>query len=255
MIRRAVLAALALVACGGGRARRTEVVVFAAASLRDVFTQLGEDFEREHPETDVVFHFAGTQELRTQLEHGAGADVFASADRRHMDALVEAGRVAAPIVFARNVPVVIVAPHAAETVRTFADLPHARHLVLGAPDVPIGRYAEAILERARDRFGADFPARVDARVVSREANVRQVATKVRLGEADAAIVYRSDAAGMPGVAVVAIPDDVNVAAEYPIAVLTDAAHPRLATAWIEHVRSPAGRRALEAAGFAAPDEE
>ncbi|MBI4954999.1 MAG: molybdate ABC transporter substrate-binding protein [Myxococcales bacterium] len=231
-----------------------ELVVFAAASLREVFTAMGRDFERAHPGVKVTFHFAGTQGLRTQLEHGAAADVFASADQRHMDELVAASRASAPVVLARNEPVLVVATEAAGQIHGLADLPSATRLVVGSPEVPIGRYTQQILERAAARFGADFRARVEARIVSRELNVRQVLAKVSLGEAEAGFVYRTDVrAAEDRVSLVAIPAELNVLAEYPIAVVTGAAHPGLARAWLDLVLSADGARALERAGFLAPE--
>ncbi|MGK3966148.1 molybdate ABC transporter substrate-binding protein [Sorangium sp. So ce118] len=236
--------------------REDRLVVFAAASLRDVFTAMGEDFERAHAGVEVTFNFAGTQELRTQLEQGAAVDVFASADQRHMDELVKSGRAVSPAVFARNEPVIVVARESAGTIRGLADLPAASRIVIGAPEVPIGRYTLEILDRASRSLGADFRARVEARVVSRELNVRQVLAKVRLGEAQAGVVYRTDAraaqaaqAAQDGVSIVAIPPDINVIAEYPIAVVAGAAHPGLARAWVDLVLSEAGQGALQRAGF------
>jgi len=228
-------------------------VVFAAASLREAFTSLGEEFKRAHPGVALTFNFAGTQELRTQIEHGAAADVFASADERHMNELVKAGRATGPVVFARNEPVVVVAKESADELREFSDLPHAARIVVGAPEVPIGRYTEQLLERANAHLGPDFRARVEAKIVSRELNVKQVLTKVRLGEAQAAIVYKSDAkAAEKEVRVVAIPPYMNLIARYPIAVLSAAAHPRLAREWIELVLSRRGQETLARAGFAGP---
>lgn len=254
-----VLAACLVALFGCGRSepspapREDRLVVFAAASLREVFTAMGEDFERAHAGVEVTFNFAGTQELRAQLEHGAAADVLASADQRHMDELVKSGHAVAPVVFARNEPVLVVARESAGTIRGLADLPGAARIVLGAPEVPIGRYALQILDRASASLGADFRARVEAKVVSRELNVRQVLTKVRLGEAQAGVVYRTDAqAAQDGVTVAAIPPEVNVIAEYPIAVVAGAAHPGLARAWVDLVRSEAGQSALRRAGFLAP---
>jgi molybdate transport system substrate-binding protein len=231
-------------------AREDALVVFAAVSLREAFTAIGRDFEHAHPGMKITFNFAGTQELRTQLEHGAAADVFASADQRHMDELLRARRVTDPVVFARNEPVVVVAKAKAAALRTFADLPSARRIVVGAEEVPIGRYTLQILERVAQRLGPDFRARVDARVVSRELNVRQVLAKVSLDEADAGIVYRTDAAtAADKVTVMSIPEDVNVIAEYPIAAVAGAAHPALARAWVALVLSTGGQQALAGAGF------
>lgn len=259
--RHALLGLLATIVGMSGACRRSEpserredkLVVFAAASLRDVFTAMGGDFKRAHPGVELTFNFAGTQELRTQLEHGAAVDVFASADQRHMDDLVGASHAAGPVVFARNEPVVVVSKEGAATVRTFADLPKAAGIVVGAPEVPIGRYTLQLLDRSGATLGPDFRARVEAKVVSRELNVRQVLTKVSLGEAQAGIVYRTDArSAQERVSVVSIPPEVNVIADYPIAVVTGAAHPELARAWIAFVLSPEGQRALAGAGFTAP---
>jgi molybdate transport system substrate-binding protein len=226
-----------------------QLVVFAAASLRDAFTTLSEPWKAAHPGVEVSFNFAGTQELRTQLEQGAPVDVFASADQRHMAELVKAGRATAPVLFARNEPVIVVAKEAAQTIHGLADLPGAARLVIGVPEVPIGRYTLQILDKAAGTLGADFRSKVESKVASRELNVRQVLNKVKLGEADAGFVYRSDAVSTPEVTVVAIPSELNVIAEYPIAVVSDAKHPKLAAAWVEHTRSEAGQRALQAAGF------
>lgn len=253
-----LLAALLLLGVAGcqGRpsaaaaAREPALVVYAAASLRDVFTALGREFELAHPGVAVRFNFAGTQELRTQLEHGAAADVFASADQQHMQELVRAARLASPLVFARNEPVMVVASEAAGVLRELADLPSASRVVVGSAEAPIGRYTLQLLDRAGPSLGADFRARVEAKVVSRELNVRQVLTKVRLGEAEAGIVYRSDARSAgDALSVVEIPADINVLAEYPLAVLTGAAQPRLARAWIDFVLSSESQRALSEAGF------
>lgn len=250
-----LLAAALAVGCSGNEERSApkELVVFAAASLRDAFTALGPDFERAHPGARVTFNFAGTQRLRAQLEHGAPADVFASADPQHMDALLRAGRVERPVFFAQNEPVIVVAEGAPR--RDLGELPSASRLVVGTPEVPIGRYTGLILDRAALRFGSDFRVRVEARVVSRELNVRQVLAKVSLGEADAGIVYRTDVR-RERVRIVDIPAELNVVARYPIAALRAAPHPELARAWIAWVRSDAGQATLARFGFGpAPREE
>ncbi|HET9036726.1 MAG TPA: molybdate ABC transporter substrate-binding protein [Myxococcaceae bacterium] len=233
-----------------GRADGTMVTVFAAASLRDVFGALGSAFERDHPGTKVQFNFAGSQELRTQLEHGAPADVFASADLKHMDAARMAGLVDAPKRFATNSPVIVVPTDNPGKVGSLEDLANVKRLVIGTPEVPIGTYTLQILDRAKARYGPDFPARVQARVVSRELNVRQVLTKVTLGEADAGIVYRTDARSAAGkVRIVEIPVELNVLAEYPIAAVARAPHASLARAWVALVTGPIGQAALEDGGF------
>lgn len=240
----------ALAAPDSGRAGGTTITVFAAASLRDVFTALGTTFEKEHPGVKAQFNFAGSQELRTQIEQGAPADDFASADTKYMDAARKAGLVDAPALLAINAPVIVVPADNPGKVKSLADLPTVKRLVIGSPEVPIGNYTLQILERAKAQLGADFPARVQARVASRELNVRQVLTKVMLGEADAGIVYRTDArSGGDKVRVVEIPAELNVVAEYTIATVARAPHPELARAWVTLVTGPAGQAALEGAGF------
>lgn len=228
------------------------LVVFAASSLREAFTQLGDDFRGAHPGVELTFNFAGSQELRIQLEHGARADVFASADERHLEAL---RNVSAPVRIARNELVLVVSTERAASLTEFSQLPSARRVVLGAPEVPVGRYTQQMLARASKTLGDDFAARVEQQVVSRELNVRQVLNRVSLNEAEAGVVYRTDArfAGSQ-VAVVAIPPEFNVLAEYPMAVVTDAAHPRLAKAWVELVTGPVGLRVLAERGFLPPDK-
>ena len=238
-------AAAVAAAAGAG-----ELVLFEAASLRDAFARLMPRFQSQNAGVKVVVNAAGSQELRAQIEHGAAADVFASADRKHMDALAAQGLVVGPSVFTCNEPVVVVRPALAATIRTLADLTRVDRIVVGAPEVPIGAYTVEILKKAAVKLGADFPKKLDAKVVSRELNVRQVLAKVRLGEADAGVVYRSDAVAAGGpVAVVAIPPELNVIAEYPIALLKSAPHADLARRWIELVKSPTGAAVLREAGF------
>jgi molybdate transport system substrate-binding protein len=223
-----------------------ELVVFAAASLREVFEDLAHRLEARAPDLHVRLSFAGSQELRAQLEHGARADVFASADQKHMAALVKAGLVGAPRLFARNTPVVIVPRGNPGHLGSFADLPKAGRVIIGDETVPIGTYTLAILERA----GADFKQAVLAHVVSRELNVRQILAKVGLGEADAGIVYRTDALAAAGrVEAIDIPASVNLTAEYPIAVVRDAPQPDAARAFVDLLLGPEGRERLTAAGF------
>lgn len=229
------------------------LVVFAAASLRDAFGNLKGEFSKAHPNLELTFNFAGTQELRAQLEHGAAVDVFASADRKNMDALESASRVKKAAVFARNEPVIVVAKEQASKVTGLADLPRLDKLVIGAPEVPIGRYTGQILSNANKTLGADFSSKVEKKIASRELDARQVLAKVMLGEADAGVVYRTDAnSAKDNVAVVPLPADVNVVAEYPIAVVAAAPHPALAEEWLNFVLSSAGQELLGQAGFLPP---
>jgi molybdate transport system substrate-binding protein len=229
---------------------RRDVTVFAAASLREAFTELGRLLETSHPEAHVVLSFAGSQTLRAQLEQGAPADVFASADERHMTALAQQKRVLAPRVFANNELVVVVAQGKVELVRDLGSLPNAERIVLGAPEVPVGAYTQSMLEKAQRALGGDFAARVEAHVVSREPDVRQVLAKVALGEADAGVVYQTDALAAAGkVAVVAIPLAFNVVVKYPVALTANAPAPELARAFLDLLASPEGSRVLKSKGF------
>jgi molybdate transport system substrate-binding protein len=249
------LATFVLVALAGATSCTDEraVTVMAAASLREAFEDLGRQLEAEHPGVKVRVSFAGSQELRTQIENGARADVFASADTKHMAALAKAGLALAPRTFARNEPVVIVLKGNPAGVRSLADLPKAKRLVIGVDNVPIGTYTLQILDKANAKLGTDFKDRVLARVVSRELNVRQVLAKVSLGEADAGVVYRTDAVtAADKVELVAIDADLNVTAEYPVAVLKEAPQPKLAQAFVDLLLSAEGQKRLAASGFVSP---
>jgi molybdate transport system substrate-binding protein len=227
-----------------------QLTVFAASSLREAFQELVRTFEQENPGASVVFNFAGSQELRTQIEHGARPDVVATADPKTIRALADAGLAEHGRVFARNEPVIVVPAGNPAGIHSLADLPRARRLVVGAPEVPIGAYTVQILAAASRRYGAGFRAEVEARIASRELNVRQVLAKVALGEADAAIVYRTDALASRGSAeVVTIPAELNVAAEYPIAALRGAVLPSLARAFVELVLSATGKAVFARHGF------
>jgi molybdate transport system substrate-binding protein len=255
-LRRSLLGLLALTLVLGcrrapsGPGPRRDVTIFAAASLREAFTLLGQRLEQTRPGAHVVLSFAGSQALRAQIEHGAPADVFASADQRHMQALVAAGRVLEPRVFAKNELCVVVSRAKARELTELAALPRAERVVLGAPEVPVGAYTGQMLDRASQVLGADFRARVEARVVSREPDVRQVLAKVTLGEADAGVVYLTDALTQKDkLEVLPIPPAFNVVAEYPLAVTAGAPSPELARAFVELVLSPEGQSALAKQGF------
>jgi molybdate transport system substrate-binding protein len=251
--RRLALAALAALAAGilpVAAAERTELAVYAAASLKEAFADLASVFEKEHAGVKVQLNLAGSQELRTQIEQGARADVFAAADLKHMGALEKQGLVAGPAVFARNEPVIVVPRGNPAAIHALEDLRKTRRLVIGAPEVPIGSYTIRIFEAAARKHGAAFRAQLEAAVASRELNVRQVLAKVTLAEADAGIVYRTDAlAAKDKVEVIAIPSELNVIAEYPIATVVASTRPALARAWVELVLSPQGQRRLAALGF------
>ncbi len=230
------------------------LTVLAAASLKEAFTRIATAFETAHPGVKVNLVFAGTQELRIQIEHGARADLIAAADGKHTAALEAAGLVERPWIFALNTPVLIVPVGNKAGLRGLEDLPRAERLVVGVPEVPIGSYTLQILDRATTAYGAKYRQQVDKNVVSRELNVRQIVAKVALGEADAAFAYATDARAFAGkVTVLPIPDRLNVVASYPAAILRQAPQPALARAWIEWLLSDAGRGVLIESGFRVPD--
>jgi molybdate transport system substrate-binding protein len=251
-----VAAALVLGAAGAPQGQgRAVLTVFAAASLTDAFEEIGSRYRTLHPGTGLRFNFAGSHQLAAQLELGARADVFASADRRWMDRVAGLGLAAGPpAVFAHN-RLVIIAPSAdASGVRRPEDLARpGLKLVLPAEAVPAGRYARQVVRALALSPGMSpgFERRVLANLVSEEENVRGVVAKVVLGEADAGLVYRSDVT--PGVAtrlrLVAIPDSVNAPASYFIVALNQSAHPAEARAFVELVRGPEGRAILARHGF------
>jgi molybdate transport system substrate-binding protein len=228
--------------------------VFAASSLTEAFAEVGRDFETHHPRVKVRFHFAGSQVLRLQIEQGARADAFASANPVHIEALRKSGAIAEAVKFAQNELVVAVVRNGG-TVERFEDLVDASRIVVGTEGVPVGAYARQVLERAKDRFGDRFVDRVWSRVVSRESNVRLVRAKVELGEADAAFVYRTDTLASERLRVVPIPKEAAVRASYWIGVPAEAAHPKSAERFVRFVRSEAGAAILERHGFRVPGSD
>ena len=273
----ASLALTALLACSAGEpsgSSRT-LTVFAASSLTESFAAVATAFEQANPETSVTLNFAGSQLLRVQLENGARADIFASADQRHMDLAIESGLVSGEdIIFTSNTLVIVVpkadteepadsiatsgpasslpTSEAGSLIRSSADL--AREgvkLALAQPEVPAGRYARAVIHRMAEdpRFGPSYAREVLANVVSQEPNVRHVLQKVALGEADAGIVYYSDAQVTTDVSVIPISQEANVVADYTFALLRDSNQTDVAEAFINFVLSPRGQSILGEYGF------
>jgi molybdate transport system substrate-binding protein len=233
----------------GVEAGRRSVVVFAASSLADAFNDLEKGFEASNPGADVALSYGGSQVLTLQISQGAPADVFASADESHMQELIQQGYATAAQTFAQNELVLLVPADNPAQIDELKQLPKAHRLVIGAANVPVGAYTRQLLARAGASYGASFEKDVMARVVSEESNVRLVRAKVELGEADAAIVYRTDATFAKQVQLIGLPSALNVRASYPIAALRNAHEPELARRWVDYVRSADGRAALAARGF------
>ncbi len=230
------------------------MTVFAASSLKEAFEELGKRFREERAGAKVEFNFGGSSQLLAQLQQGASAEVIAFADLITMKKARDAGLIAGePVIFAKNRLTIVVPKQNRAGIRSLADLakPGVK-VVIAHENVPVGTYAREMLKRASQRpeYGADFASRVLQNVVSEEINVKQVLAKVALGEADAGIVYVTDvkAAGAD-VQQIAIPDDINVIACYPIAVARSARDLQLAQEFVSLVRSEEGRAVLEAHGF------
>lgn len=240
-LRQLGLAALCLFAVAAAcREAPPPVTVFAAASLTASFTALAAGFEANHPGQHVQLHFAGTPRLVLQLREGAAADAFASADTANMDKVVALGRTAgAPVPFARNQLVIVTEKGNPQHIAALADLARADlRVLLCGPEVPAGRYARQALQRAG----------VAVQSASDEPSVQAVLAKLQLGEADAGIVYVTDAAAAAAkLDAVPIAAAHNVVATYPIAALG----PR-GEAFVAFVASPAGQAVLRRFGFSPP---
>ena len=245
----------ALMAASTAQVASAETVrVFAAASLMEAFRDVAALYEQQHTGDAIELNFAGSQVLRTQIEQGAAADVFASADLAHADALKVAGLLGPHDVFARN-RLVVVVPAGSPRVKGLLDVarPGVKVLVAG-PTVPVGRYTTQALARlgAAGLYGDDFQARVQANVVSQETNVRAVLSKVALGEADAGFVYVTDAkTAAAKLNVIAIPAWAQAPVRYGIAVVKSTKNRAGAVAFINKVLARAGQAKLRAAGFLA----
>ena len=223
------------------------MTVFAASSLTEAFEEMAQAFEDANPGVTVNLNFAGSSTLSTQISQGAPADVFASADEKQMEAVAVEVE-GTPRRFAGN-SLVIVTPEGS-SLSTPKDLVKpGTLLVLAGPDVPAGRYALEVLENLNALYGDGFSARVLENLVSEETNVRQAAAKVALGEADAAIVYATDAAVLEGVRIIDIPEEANVEADYTIAVIKGSAQRELGERFLEFVLSDEGRAILTRYGF------
>lgn len=244
---------LPLAACGSddtaegadgsaGGSSKVKLTVLAAASLTDVFRTAGEAYEKGHPGTELTFSFAGSQQLAAQVKQGAPADALVTADTRTMDGL--ASETGAPAVIARNRLVIATGEGNPKGIRGLKDLTRAGlKVVLAASEVPVGRYSKQVL----DAQG------LTVEPVSEEPDVRAVLSKVELGEADAGIVYKTDAATATAkVDAVAIPDGQNALASYPAATLKSSGNSKAAAAFVAWLTTPEAQKILAAAGFQQP---
>ena len=221
------------------------ITVFAGSSLTDAFKNAGDEIAKANPDAQFTFNFGSSSTLATQIINGAPADVFASADEANMQKVVDAkltDGTATP--FVGNRLQIAVAPGNPKKIAGLADLARPDVvLVLAAPTVPAGKYALDALTKAG----------VTARPVSLEVDVRAALNKVSLGEADAGIVYVTDVKSAAGrVTGVDIPEQHQVLARYPIAVVRDSKNARLARGFVDYLLSPAGQSVLAEFGFSKP---
>jgi len=250
-VKRWLIAALSVLLIGGcgspekPAAENQKIMVFAAASLKKTFTDLGEQFKTENPGASVEFSFAGSSDLVTQLTQGAQADVFASADTKNMDKAAQAGVLAGdPVNFASNTLTIAVAPGNPKKIASFKDLTQqGLNVVVCAPQVPCGSATQKV-EQATG---------VTLNPVSEESSVSDVLNKVTTGQADAGLVYVTDAKGAGDkVAAVAFPEAAGAVNTYPIAVLKSSKNSELARKFVDLVTGESGQKVLDAAGFAKP---
>ena len=222
------------------------ITVSAAASLTEAFTKMGNDFQKRNPGTTVTFNFGSSGTLATQIQGGAPADVFASADGSNMQKLVTGGQVTAePTVFASSLLTIVTKPGNPKNVKTLADLANLDVVSLCGETVPCGKYADQILTGAG--------VTIDPAKITRGADVKTTLAAVTTGDADAAIVYVTDAKSAgSSVTAVPIPTWQNAFAIYPIAPIAASTNQDLANAWITYTVSPAGQRTLRSFGFLPP---
>ncbi|WP_069886961.1 molybdate ABC transporter substrate-binding protein [Streptomyces luteocolor] len=218
------------------------LTVLAASSLTDVFDTAKKAYEKDHPGTELTISPAGSQELAAQVRQGSPADVLVTADTKTMDGLK--GETGTPTVIAKNRLVIATREGNPDKVENLKDLADPKLKVVLADDtVPVGRYSKQVLDKQH----------VEVKPVSKEANVRSVLSKVELGEADAGIVYKTDAATAPDkVDAVEIPDEQNAVAEYPAATLKDSKNSDAAAAFVKWLSTPEAQKILRDGGFQKP---
>jgi len=251
----ALIAAMALASSVGLGEEPEELTVFTAASLTGAFGEIGQLYENETG-MSVAFNFDGSQALRTQIENGAYADLFASANKKQMNAVKDAGLVnnSSMVVFTRNRISLIIPRDNPAKISNLSDLARpGLKIVMGTKDVPVGDYALQIIDKLGNdsAYGPDYRAAVLANVISQETNVNYVVTKVALGEADVGFAYVSDITEdlADKVDKIEIPDGFNVIAEYPMAIMQESKYPARSQDFVNLVKSDRGKAILERYGF------
>jgi molybdate transport system substrate-binding protein len=238
----------------GDQSSSTKLVVLGAASLAKVFPSIGADFADANPGVSFQFSFAGTDTIAAQIEQGAKADVFAGASTSYGDQLQSDGLIDPYKPFATNQLVLVLPPSNPAHITSLEDLTgKGIKLVVAGPTVPVGAYTLKVLDNLNGAYGPRYSKQVRANVVSEETDVEGVLTKVKLGEADAAFVYVTDAsAAGTDVKAVTLPDSAQAVATYPVAVVKSSTHTSMAQAFMDYLLGPAAQDELQAAGFGPP---
>jgi len=256
-----LFAVLVLTTSAGFAQPPKELTVFTAASLTGAFGEIGELFENETG-IHVAFNFDGSQALRTQLENGAYADVFASANMRQMNAVVGEGLMnnSSIAIFTKNKLSLIVPRDNPAKITNLSDLARPGiKIVMGTKDLPVGDYALQIIAKLGNdsAYGPDYEIKVLANVISQETIVTYVVTKVALGEADVGFAWVSDITEdlASKVEKIAIPDEYNIIAEYPMGILLESKYPVESHEFMNLVMSDEGKAVMEKYGFAPIESE
>lgn len=257
----ALIAALALASSAGLAVEPKELTVFTAASLMGAFGEIGQLLKNE-TNIEVAFNFDGSQALRTQIDNGAYSDVFASANKKQMDAVKNGGLMnnSSIVIFTKNKLALIVPKDNPADIGNLSDLAKpGLKIVMGTKDVPVGDYALQIISRLGNdsAYGPDYETKVLANVISQETNVNYVVTKVALGEADVGFAYVSDITEdlASKVDKIDIPDEYNVLAEYLMGILLESKYPSESQEFMDMVMSDEGKDVLEKYGFVPVESE
>jgi molybdate transport system substrate-binding protein len=257
----ALIVAIVLASSAGLAEEPKELTVFTAASLTGALGEIGQIYTNQ-TNIEVAFNFDGSQALRTQIENGAYADVFLSANKKQMNAVKNSGLMnnSSIIIFTKNKLSLIVPKGNPAKIGNLSDLAKpGLKIVIGTKDVPVGDYALQIIGKLGNdsAYGPDYKTKVLANVISQETNVNYVVTKVALGEADVGFAYVSDITEelTSKVDKIDIPDEYNIIAEYPLGILLESKYPAESWEFIDLVMSDEGKAVLEKYGFAPVENE
>jgi len=234
------------------------LTVFAAASLTDSFNDIKTAYHIARPNVTITYNYNGSQALEQQLANGAPGDIFASADLTNMQKASDTKLVSTSQIFAKNKLAVIVPASNPAQIHTLKDLANKGVKIdVAAPTVPVGKYGLQVLDNLgkSSDYGADYEKSVKANFVSQEENDKAIVQKVQLGTVDAGIVYVTDLtpATEKQITLIAIPDQFNVIAQYPIAVTKSSQHASDAQALVQYILSPQGQAILNKYHFLPPN--